>query len=473
MALVMYWKLERMIKTLHMRLTLWNSVVFGMLALCVFIIAYGVVSRQLLTAVDVDLKNTAQEFSESLKTGGFSALKIEIDREIGAHGKGMFFACFLDENGQIQADKLVSTCAMMMPQPNVLQDQLQWFDIDMNKSEDSIRALALPVSGFGWIEIGVSLASYDALMAQIIAVFVPSLLIMLLIGVFVSWLQLRSVFHSVEQVQCAAIAISEGDLDHRVEFKAQGIELSRLADAFNMMLDRIQHVLGEMSDVSNHIAHDLRTPVSRIRGIAETCLSGNYPSDKEKISAQTDTLALIVGESEQLGAMIHTMLEIAQTDAGLLKQQKDAVDMVALLHEVHDLFLAVAEDAGITLLLSPMLEPRCVLGNKGRLQRVFANIIDNALKFSERGGDVSISVELDASMMWIHIGDQGVGMSAQDIAHAFERFYRSDQSRTTPGHGLGLSYAMSIVRSHGGDIFIESHLGEGSIFTVQLPLETA
>jgi len=232
------------------------------------------------------------------------------------------------------------------------------------------------------------------------------------------------------------------------------------------MLDRIQLLLGEMRDVSDHIAHDLRTPVSRIRGLAETSLmQSHHTSD-----SHTDTLATIVEESEQLGEMINTMLEIAQTDAGLIDQQHEQIDLAAVLRDAHDLFQPVAEDAGITLSLDLPEQTLQVAGNKTRLQRAISNLIDNALKFSVSGSQVHVSAAIDGDALRVQIRDEGIGISADDMNHIFERFYRSDQSRSKPGNGLGLSYAVSIIRSHGGDIQVTSTIGSGSTFTIRIPI---
>jgi len=458
------------IKTLRLRLTLWHAGLFGMLALIVFMMAYYIISHQLLRAVDVDLKDTAQEFAERLTVGGIPALQLEIDSETASHGTDIFFARFVDQHGNIQAEHLSPTWLFPIPRPMRTHQQLQWFHVGEDMDGGPVRLLALPVTGLGWIEIGLSLSEYATQMHQIRTVFALALLVMVALGVLAGWLQLRTVFRSVEQVRRTAIDISEGELSRRVELAEKGSELSDLANAFNKMLDRIQLLLGEMRDVSNHIAHDLRTPVSCIRGLAETSLTAAYQSAEHQTKAQTEALATIVEEADQLGEMVNTMLEIAQTDAGLINQQQEQIDLVILLHDACELFQPVAEDAGMKLTIDAPDHALMVTGNKARLQRAIANLIDNALKFSHAEDHIELIAETDQNSMCIHIRDHGIGISADDRSHIFERFYRSDQSRTKPGNGLGLSYAMSIIRSHGGTIDVTSTPGHGSTFTVRLPL---
>jgi len=376
------------IKTLRVRLTLWHAVLIGALALAVFMIAYYMVSHQLLRAVDADLRDTAQEFAERFEVGGIAALKMEIDSETASHGDNVFFAQLLDKQGHSQIKQLSQTWAFPIPRPDQSRRSIQWFDIGAGMVNGPVRLLALPVNDGNWIEIGLSLTEYESQMHQMRTVFALSLLVMVMLGVFASWLQLRTVFRSVEQVRRTALGISEGELDRRIELPGSGQELSDLASGFNAMLDRIQLLLGEMRDVSNHIAHDLRTPVSRIRVVAETSQAEVHGSHKEQAIAQSEALATIVEESEQLGEMINTMLEIAQTDAGLIKPQQEPVDLATVLHEAYDLFAPVAEHAGLALSidLSDLHLP--VIGNKARLQRALANLIDNALKFSNTGAQV-------------------------------------------------------------------------------------
>ncbi|MBN4073332.1 sensor histidine kinase [Mariprofundus ferrooxydans] len=159
------------------------------------------VSHQLLHEVDLDLQDTVQEFAERLKLGGIAALQMEIDSETASHGNDVFFARFVDQQGQVQVEQLSQTWAFPVPEVDLSTRGLQWSDIDTDMSGGPVRLLTMFVAGFGWIEIGLSLADYDLQMDQMITVFALSLLIMVVLGVLSGWLQLRTVFHSVEQVR--------------------------------------------------------------------------------------------------------------------------------------------------------------------------------------------------------------------------------------------------------------------------------
>lgn len=458
---------NRLIKTLRLRLTLWHAGGFAALALVVFVLAYAMVSRQLLHAIDVDLKDTAQEFSERLTVGGIAALQGEVDSETASHGENTFFARFLDRHGQIPVEHLSATWRFSIPRPDPHGQPLQWLDVGQGATGGPVRVLALSVADMGWIEIGLSLAEYHSQMHQIRSVFALALLIMVILGVLAGWLQLRSVFRSVAQVRNTAISISNGELDRRIELHNSGQELSDLANDFNMMLDRIQRLLGEMRDVNDHVAHDLRTPISRIRGLAESALFKNEATTETKDEA----LAAIIEESDHLTEIINTMLEIAQTDSGLAHIDMNTVDIAALVADACELFMPVAEDAGISMTLDTDDDAVEISGDAARLQRVVANLLDNAIKFTSAGGHIRCRIESSDHTARLIITDTGIGISAEALPHLFERFYRADNSRSTPGNGLGLSYARSIIRAHGGDITICSQTGEGATVSVQLPLQ--
>ncbi len=239
-----------------------------------------------------------------------------------------------------------------------------------------------------------------------------------------------------------------------------------LADAFNVMLDKIQQLLGEMRDVSDNIAHDLRTPVTRIRGMAEAALMASSGDDCEN----QQTLAEVIDECDRLSMMINTMLEIAQSDSGALRLERKPVDMAALLHEVCDLFSPVAEDADIDLKLELNAAHLMVSGDQSRLQRLMANLVDNAIKFSPAGSRIRLTAYREGETICLFVIDSGIGIPEKDMAHIFDRFYRSDRSRSTPGNGLGLSYAKSIATAHGGDIQIQSQPGSSTSVRVTLPV---
>jgi signal transduction histidine kinase len=166
--------------------------------------------------------------------------------------------------------------------------------------------------------------------------------------------------------------------------------------------------------------------------------------------------------------MITTMLEIAKTDSGTVNLDLVPLDICSIVEEAVDLFAPLAEDCGVDLKILKPPEPLIVNGDRSRLQRVIANLLDNALKYTPAGGMVRLSTASDEEYIKVILADTGTGISAKDIPHIFDRFYRGDKSRSTTGSGLGLSLARALVRAHNGDISVTSN-AKGSTFCLLLP----
>jgi len=451
-----------MFQTLRFRSTLWHTLIFSGMALVIFAIAYQTASGQLLASLSADLEDTAVEFSDLYQSGGVISLREEVASESLSHDSGQFFARYINDKGEVAVISRPETWLAGLPDPDINGGERQWFDVVVNAGGDSARILTVHIEDGGWIQVGMSLHGYHAQLAQIIRLFGWSLILVVIVGVLTGWWQVRHVLAGVDQVRRTAKEIGEGDLDRRLVLDGHGQELVELAGVFNTMLDRIQGLLGEMRDVSDHIAHDLRTPVARIRGLAESSLM----KQGREAAATEEALAAIVEESDRLSAMINTMLEIAQTDSGVMQMDMATVDIAGLLREAHELFLPVAEDAGITMVLDEDNVPMELTGDASRLQRLIANLLDNAIKFTPAGGRIRCEVQRSGNAITLTVADTGIGVSVEAVPHIFERFYRGDNSRSTPGNGLGLSYAQSIARAHRGDIHIESQPGQGTTITV-------
>ena len=180
--------------------------------------------------------------------------------------------------------------------------------------------------------------------------------------------------------------------------------------------------------------------------------------------------AAVVEESDRLVGIINTMLEIAKVDSGIVELARDRLDIREIVSEAEDLFRPVAEDKGIGIRAETPSEAVFVLGDVTRLQRVAANLLDNAIKYTPSGGSVTIEARIEAPRAIIEVADTGVGIEDKDVPRIFNRFYRGDKSRSTAGSGLGLSLARALVQAHGGEITVASVPGRGSVFSASLPL---
>jgi signal transduction histidine kinase len=279
----------------------------------------------------------------------------------------------------------------------------------------------------------------------------------------VGWFMARRALAGIDEVTRTAVEIARGALDRRVPVKGNRDEIDRLAETFNAMVNRVQTLLEQMREITDNIAHDLRSPIARMRGVAEMALEGAASADEQTAMAGT-----IVEECDRLLAMINTMLDISEAEAGLMHLHVSETDLPALLRDMCDLFQPLAEDKNIRFTLGPA-EPMCVPGDPSKLQRIFANLLDNALKYTPPGGEVSVTMAGDDREARVTVEDTGEGIPEEDIPHIFDRFFRGERSRSEAGNGLGLSLAKALVLIHHGSISAASVSGKGARFIVTLP----
>jgi signal transduction histidine kinase len=255
--------------------------------------------------------------------------------------------------------------------------------------------------------------------------------------------------------------ISNGAYDRRVQIKGRVREIERLGASFNSMLDRIQSLLKSMKDINDNIAHDLRSPLARIRGIAEMNLL------KEKsIDAYRDMAASTIEECDTLIGMINTMLDITEAEAGVNGVKAEEFELVALIQEACELFRPIADEKKINL-KADLPESLTWISDRKKMQRIVTNLLENALKYTPVNGTVAVSAVAQNGEIHIHFKDTGIGISENDLPHIFERFYRGDRSRSQGGVGLGLSLVKAYTESMNGSIRVESTINQGSRFALR------
>jgi heavy metal sensor kinase len=454
-------------------LTLWYAGIFAVSSCIAFLLFYTLITSFLQERIDQELRGQAQRFSALLATQGLGAVSNNAVIEAQAAGVKKVFFRFLNLSGAAFSSSNMSYWQDIPVDGKAIEQLLRGENtvletITIPNRTDQVRILYAMLSPITIVQVGQAMESQSRFLEAFQRIFIITMSLLLVVAAGVGWFMAKRAVSGVEDVTRTARNISAGSLQERVPVKPRGDEIDQLATTFNEMLDRIQTLLTEIKEISDNIAHDLRSPIARIRGIAElTLTAGKSPAEYENMAANT------IEECDRLLDMINTMLLISKTEAGVEKPAHEAVDIAALVSKACELFEPIAEDKNV-LLTCRVPEQAVFSGDARMLQRMLANLLDNAVKYTPPGGRVEILLSTnDQSDIVVSIHDTGIGISTHDLPRIFQRFYRCDQSRSQPGIGLGLSLARAIARAHGGDITVASTVGQGSLFTVTLPKSSA
>lgn len=455
------------LRTATFRLTLWYTAVFSGLSLAVFLVVYVSLASHLREQTDNELLNTAKEFDVLYEGHGVEALQAEFRREAESKGINRVFFRLLSPEGKVLASSDLNQWRGLKAarlQAIATEKQPAVHTLSLPGRRHRLRVATKPARDGSVIEIGAALQGNEIMMERYRETFGTAFVIMLACGGFVGWLLARKAMSGVQRVTYTTTRIGKGDLGRRVPLGNEGQEINALAHAFNEMLERIESLVRELKQITDNVAHELRTPITRIRGMAETTLTGSGDLNQYREMA-----ASVIEGSDRLIEMINTMLEIAITDSGVAELAREPLDIREIVREAADLFKPLAEDKGIDIQLDIPPQAVIVPGDRPRLQRAVANLLDNAIKYTPSGGTVTISLETDTTRAKVEIADTGMGIDKKNISRIFDRFYRCDESRSTPGSGLGLSLALAIIRAHGGNIIMKSAPGSGTSFAIVLP----
>ncbi|AEW13495.1 MULTISPECIES: sensor histidine kinase [Brucella] len=287
------------------------------------------------------------------------------------------------------------------------------------------------------------------------------------VGALLIWLFVgRRALKRIDDVSRASQRIMDGDLTGRLPVNGSGDEFDRLSGNLNVMLARILELNEGLKQVSDNIAHDLKTPLTRLRNRAEEALGGEKVEPEYRAALED-----IIGESDQLIRTFNAILMISRLEAGYSSENLDDMPVAPIMRDVAEMYEPVAEDAGVTLTLGA-LDDVALHINRELVGQTVSNLVDNAIKYAGgegRTATVTLLMEKDAQWVRIVVADNGPGIPADKRDHATERFVRLEESRTQPGSGLGLSLAKAVMKLHGGALRLEDN-GPGLRAVLEFPL---
>jgi signal transduction histidine kinase len=447
------------------RLTLWYSGIFTVFIIIAFVIFNLFIESIILMGVDRILIDEAKGISQLIE--GMDRTEIDSALKILSKGSRNIFIRIIDPNEEKFASQVLISGDIGVNRPLVKglninnRNVFETFSIPQNIHK--VRVIYRMIGPNRFIQTGRPVSEPDELQTAFLKVFGITLIFLIPFATLVGWFMAKRALMGVEEVTKTAIHIYNGEFDSRVPITGRDKEIDDLATTINNMLERIQALIRGMKEMTDNIAHDLRSPITRIRGIAETTMiTAKSVNDYELMAGN------IIEESDRLLAIINMMLDISEAEAGLMKLNNSEFYPSKLVEEARELFQPIADDKEIKIILD-LRNNTTIYADEQKMQRVVANLLDNAVKYSPTGSTVIISISGDGTEASISIKDNGIGISPKDLPYIFERFYRCDSSRSKTGVGLGLSWAQAIIYAHGGKILATSTPNEGSTFTVTIP----
>lgn len=455
--------------SLTRRLTLYYAAAFFVFLGASYLLLFWSINAVLESKMDEDLAEDIEEFSEVLSNTGVDGVITDMEKEvIGGEHETVFLQLYRSGKQLIHSTNLDNWATLDVNESliseqfdNATENTLVTLDFPHHESET--RVVYGRISPDYMMVIGESNEERDDVMELLFIVFMVVFLITLPLASLMVWLLTRRSIAGIKSVSNAAQHIKSGNLDTRVNAVGQANEVQTLADTFDAMADRIQDLIRNMREMTDNVAHDLRSPISRVRLLCESALQSPDSPDQFEQAAK-DSIA----ECDRLIKMINTSLDVVETEAGVITRARAEFDVHTLVDDACELFEPVADEKNISLTTD--IKTQCkVFGDVTSVQRLVANVLDNAIKYTRPGGMINVQMTSNNDEIEVLVTDNGIGVDSKDYENIFSRFYRVDPSRTSSGCGLGLSYARAVARAHGGDITVTSKRGCYTTFRITLP----
>ena len=449
--------LTKLFRTTTFRLSLTYLALFSAAAIVAIVYIYWnttvLLSRQLNQTIDAELKGLAEQY----RAGGLDQLVRTVAERSATPGNSLYLVA--DSEGRRLAGNLSAVTPDLWnslgpvefvyrrPAAGGVENRLAFANV-----------FRLP-SGYRLI-VGRDIEDRRELARMVRSAMLWGLGVMALFGIGGGYWVSRKLLARIDALSDTSRTIMEGDLTGRLPVNGSGDELDRLAQSLNLMLARIEQLMAGLREVSDNIAHDLKTPLNRLRNRVEAALREPYGEPVYR-----EALERTIEEADGLIKTFNALLSIARIEAGAGGENRESLDVSALLRDVAELYEPVAEERGLVLKADAQA-PIFIRGDRQLLGQAIANLIDNAIKYgtseaAENGPgaqpEVEVSAEAKGSMAEIVVTDRGPGVPASDRERVLDRFVRLEASRSEPGSGLGLSLVAAVARLHGGTLRLEDN----------------
>ena len=447
--------LAKLLRATAFRLTLVYLLVFALFA--AFLLGYfalntrRLITEEITSTVDAEITGLAEQYNQ----GGIRRLVFVIETRSRRPGSSLYLVT--TPSGEGLAGNIGSLVPGVLAKPG-------WMETAYRRIEDPetaehhalVRVLQLP-GGFRLL-VGRDLEERERLFDIIATAGRWSVAIVIILGIAGGVFVSKRVLNRVDAMTHTAQTIMAGDLSERLPIAGSGDELDRLASNLNAMLERIEALMRGLREVSDNVAHDLRTPLTRLRNRAEEALrtAKDEPGYRSALEATIE-------ESDGLIRTFNALLMIARAELGEARENMSEFDAAEVAQDVSELYEPLADTKGLALRVEATPAP--VKGNRELVSQALANLVDNAIKYAEPQGhaangtpaEILVTAGSEGDRIKLAVRDGGPGIPEPDRAHVIERFVRLEQSRTKPGSGLGLSLAAAVARLHGGELKLEDN----------------
>jgi signal transduction histidine kinase len=451
--------LGKLFRTTTFKLTLVYLTVFALFA--AFLLGYFALNtRRLITEQITDTVNAEiTGLSEQYRLGGIRRLVVVVDNRARRPGSSLYLVTTF--NGQALAGNVTALAPGILDNPGWTETVYHRIDEGETSEhaahEALVRVFQLP-GGFRLL-VGRDLDERERLYRIVLSAGRWSVAIVVVLGLLGGFLVTRRVLRRVDAMTETTRTIMTGDLSGRLPVAGTGDELDRLAGNLNAMLERIEALMHGLKEVSDNIAHDLKTPLTRLRNRSEEALR-TAKSEAEYRAALESTIE----ESEGLIRTFNALLMIARAESGQARDDMSEFDASEIANDVGELYEPLAEEKGITLKVEAQT-PAKVRGNRELVSQALANLVDNAIKYAQPAGtgangatpEIVVRAFNEDDRIMLTVADSGPGIPSADRSRAVERFVRLEQSRCQPGSGLGLSLASAVARLHGGELSLQDN----------------
>ncbi len=464
----------KFLRSIRVRLTLWYIFILGCTLALFSSLVYYQMSRSLYKSVDHKILTISEVIASSLSPKSnsvFADIQKKLAKQVGRQPTAKFVQ-LLDRSGNIGGKSLNLKNKRLPVSYEALQNAAKGI-ITYETREvfgEPLRIITYPVKRKGSVinsivQVATSLSGVQETLRKLVLILVSIVPLALIIasigGIFLA----HKVLKPINEINRITREITSKNLQLRVPEPATHDELGQLVETINGMIERLEKSFRQIQQFTADASHELKTPLTILKGEAELAL--RKPREPEEYR---EYLQSSLEEINRLTRLVQDLLVLSRADTGRLTLHKEPLDLSLLVDTCCDQCRFLGENQNVQVSFSNR-EEAWVLGDKYRLKQMLFNLVENAIKYSDNGGQVEVFTRQNGKFVTVSIKDEGVGIDEKDIPYIFDRFYRVDKSRSREagGTGLGLSISKWIAEAHGGKITVESSLGVGSCFTIWLP----